>query len=170
MPARRMAADDRRGAGAVAVQVDRRPRLIDDPAFAAGVHKALGIELPGALSVIVKGDTSLQWMGPDEWLLIVPSGEEFAAEQQLREALGDLHIASRTAAKCQAIIASVHAKAAMKVPGVFAAHAVDAMNPAAVAALIRQTGLRCTVHAENTPILNWRGAQLKAAGRDCIVR
>lgn len=33
-------------------------------------------------------------------------------------------------------------------------------------ALIRQTGLRCTVHAENTPILNWRGAQLKAAGRD----
>jgi sarcosine oxidase gamma subunit len=31
--------------------------------------------------VIVKGETSLQWMGPDEWLLIVPSGEEFAAEQ-----------------------------------------------------------------------------------------
>ena len=66
-----------------------------DAAFAAGVHKALGIELPGALSVIVKGETSLQWMGPDEWLLIVPSGEEFAAEQKLREALGDLHIADR---------------------------------------------------------------------------
>ena len=32
--------------------------------------------------------------------------------------------------------------------------------------LIRETGLRCTVHAENTPILNWRGAQMKAAGRD----
>ncbi|MGH8376092.1 MAG: sarcosine oxidase subunit gamma family protein, partial [Pseudomonas sp.] len=47
-----------------------------DAAFAAGVHKALGIELPGALSVIVKGETSLQWMGPDEWLLIVPTGEE----------------------------------------------------------------------------------------------
>ena len=64
-----------------------------DPAFAAGVHKALGIELPGALSLIVEGETSLQWMGPDELLLIVPSGEEFAAEQKLREALGDLHIA-----------------------------------------------------------------------------
>jgi sarcosine oxidase subunit gamma len=37
------------------------------------VHKALGIELPGALTVIVKGETSLQWMGPDEWLLIVPA-------------------------------------------------------------------------------------------------
>lgn len=31
--------------------------------------------------------------------------------------------------------------------------------------VIAGTGLRCTVHAENTPILNWRGAQLKAAGR-----
>ena len=55
-----------------------------DAAFAAGVHKAIGIELPGALQVIVKGETSLQWLGPDEWLLIVPSGEEFAAEQNLR--------------------------------------------------------------------------------------
>ena len=30
---------------------------------------------------------------------------------------------------------------------------------------IRATGLRCTVHAENTPILRWRGDRLKAAGR-----
>ncbi|NWB93388.1 sarcosine oxidase subunit gamma [Pseudomonas agarici] len=64
-----------------------------DPALAAGVHKALGLELPVALTVVAKGDTSLQWLGPDEWLLIVPSGEEFAAEQALREALGDLHVA-----------------------------------------------------------------------------
>ena len=63
-----------------------------DAAFAAGVHKAVGIELPGPLSVVFKGETSLQWLGPDEWLLIVPSGEEFAAEQNLRAALGDLHI------------------------------------------------------------------------------
>ncbi|MGC5699588.1 sarcosine oxidase subunit gamma family protein [Pseudomonas sp. NFXW11] len=63
-----------------------------DPAFAAGVHKALGIELPSALTVVVKGDSSLQWLGPDEWLLIVPGGEELAAEQKLREALGELHI------------------------------------------------------------------------------
>jgi len=63
-----------------------------DPAFAAGVHKALGLELPGALTVVIKGETSLQWLGPDEWLLVVPTGEEFAAEQKLREALGDLHI------------------------------------------------------------------------------
>lgn len=31
---------------------------------------------------------------------------------------------------------------------------------------IVRTGLRCTVHAENTPILRWRGDRLKAQGRD----
>lgn len=64
-----------------------------DPAFAGGVHKALGLELPSALKVVYNGETSLQWLGPDEWLLIVPSGEELAAEQKLREALAGLHIA-----------------------------------------------------------------------------
>jgi sarcosine oxidase subunit gamma len=63
-----------------------------DPAFAAGVHKALGMELPTALTLVSSGESSLQWMGPDEWLLIVPSGEEFATEQKLREALVGLHI------------------------------------------------------------------------------
>jgi sarcosine oxidase subunit gamma len=63
-----------------------------DPAFAAGVHKALGMELPTALTLVTSGERSLQWMGPDEWLLIIPGGEEFATEQQLREDLAGLHI------------------------------------------------------------------------------
>ncbi|ATP48140.1 sarcosine oxidase subunit gamma family protein [Pseudomonas kermanshahensis] len=63
-----------------------------DPAFAAGVHKALGLELPVALTVVANSDMSLQWMGPDEWLLIVPGGQEFAIEQKLRAALDGLHI------------------------------------------------------------------------------
>ncbi|MDX1299467.1 MAG: sarcosine oxidase subunit gamma family protein [Pseudomonas sp.] len=62
-----------------------------DAAFAGAVHKATGLELPGALGLVVKGETSLQWLGPDEWLLIVPSGEEFAAEKSLRVALADQH-------------------------------------------------------------------------------
>lgn len=65
---------------------------------------------------------------------------------QNNDRLGDLHIASRTASKCQAIVDSVHAKTAMKVPGVFAAHAVDAMDPAAVAALIRSTGAQIVIN------------------------
>ena len=64
-----------------------------DAAFAAAVEKATGLALPGALKLVANGDTSLQWLGPDEWLLIVPGGEEFAAEQRLREAFGDLHVA-----------------------------------------------------------------------------
>ncbi|MFP3518607.1 sarcosine oxidase subunit gamma family protein [Pseudomonas sp. SIMBA_077] len=63
-----------------------------DPAFAEGVHKALGLELPVALSLVAKDDSSLQWMGPDEWLLIVPGGQEYAVEHALRAALVGLHI------------------------------------------------------------------------------
>ncbi|MBF8780700.1 sarcosine oxidase subunit gamma [Pseudomonas fulva] len=63
-----------------------------DPAFASGVKKALGLELPVALTVVADGQTSLQWVGPDEWLLIVPGGQEFEVEQKLRAALEGLHI------------------------------------------------------------------------------
>ncbi|WPC04788.1 sarcosine oxidase subunit gamma family protein [Pseudomonas benzenivorans] len=65
----------------------------DDAQFAGGVHKALGLELPVALTLVAKGEISLQWLSPDEWLLIVPSGEEFATEQKLRAALEGQHIA-----------------------------------------------------------------------------
>jgi saccharopine dehydrogenase-like NADP-dependent oxidoreductase len=65
---------------------------------------------------------------------------------QANDRLGDLHIASRTVGKCEAIIASVQEKGAMKVPGVFAAHAVDAMDPAAVAALIRKLGVQIVIN------------------------
>lgn len=65
---------------------------------------------------------------------------------QNNDIFGDLHIASRRVAKCEAIIASVHDKGAMKVPGVFAAHAVDATDTAAVAALIRDTGAEIVIN------------------------
>lgn len=65
---------------------------------------------------------------------------------QANDRLGDLHIASRRVEKAEAIIASVHAKAAMKTPGVFKAHAVDAMDSAAVAALIRETGAQIVIN------------------------
>lgn len=65
---------------------------------------------------------------------------------QSNDVLGDLHIASRTLSKCQAIIDSVHAKSAMKQPGVFTAHAVDAMDSSAVAALIRKTGAQIVIN------------------------
>jgi sarcosine oxidase, subunit gamma len=63
-----------------------------DSNFSGGVHKAIGLELPVALTLVADGETSLQWLSPDEWLLIVPSGEEFATEQKLRAALEGQHI------------------------------------------------------------------------------
>lgn len=65
---------------------------------------------------------------------------------QNNDVLGDLHIASRTVAKCEGIIASVREKGSMKVPGVFQAHAVDAMDSSAVAALIRATGAQIVIN------------------------
>ncbi|QLC72711.1 sarcosine oxidase subunit gamma family protein [Pseudomonas sp. LPB0260] len=62
-----------------------------DSNFAGAVHKAIGLELPVALTLVASGETSLQWLAPDEWLLIVPSGEEFATEQKLRAALEGQH-------------------------------------------------------------------------------
>lgn len=63
-----------------------------DPAFAAGVEHATGLRLPGPLQLVSQDDSSLQWLGPDEWLLIVPSGAEFVTEQRLRAALEGQHI------------------------------------------------------------------------------
>jgi len=57
---------------------------------------------------------------------------------QNHESLGHLHIASRTLAKCEAIIASVREKDSLKEDGHFSAHALDAMDITATVSLIRQ--------------------------------
>ena len=72
---------------------------------------------------------------------------------QNNDILGDLHIASRTASKCEAIIASVNEKKAMKVPGTFDAHALDAMDTKAVADLIRKTGVQIVINV-GSPFVN----------------
>jgi saccharopine dehydrogenase-like NADP-dependent oxidoreductase len=65
---------------------------------------------------------------------------------QNNDVLGDIHVASRTVAKCDAIIDSVHDKGSLKVDGVLRAHALDAMDAAAVAALIRDTGAQIVIN------------------------
>ena len=60
------------------------------------VRDVLGISLPGQPQALVQdasGERSIQWLSPDEWLVIVPGGEEFPLETQLRERLGDAHFA-----------------------------------------------------------------------------
>ncbi|GAB4389252.1 saccharopine dehydrogenase family protein [Albidovulum sp.] len=65
---------------------------------------------------------------------------------QNNDVLGDLHIASRTMAKCDAIIDSVREKGAMKVPGTFESHQVDATDATAVADLIKATGAQIVIN------------------------
>ncbi|GAA6201190.1 saccharopine dehydrogenase family protein [Aquicoccus sp. SU-CL01552] len=65
---------------------------------------------------------------------------------QNNDVLGDIHIASRTLSKCEAILASVRDKGAMKQEGVLEAHQVDAMDSAAVAQLIRDTGAQIVIN------------------------
>src|SRR5690606_34687337 len=72
---------------------------------------------------------------------------------QNNDLLGDLHIASRTVEKCEAIVASVREKGAMKVEGVLKAHALDAMDVAATAALIRETDSQIVINV-GSPFLN----------------
>lgn len=72
---------------------------------------------------------------------------------QNNDLLGDIHIASRTPGKCEAIIASVQAKRAMKTDGVLRPHALDATDSAAVAALIRETGCQIVINVAQ-PFVN----------------
>lgn len=52
--------------------------------------------------------------------------------------LGTLHLASRSLAKCQQIIDSIHAKGSLQVPGTIEAHQLDAIDTDATRELIRR--------------------------------
>ncbi|MCT7663204.1 saccharopine dehydrogenase family protein [Shinella kummerowiae] len=72
---------------------------------------------------------------------------------QNNDVLGDIHIASRTKAKCEKIIASVHEKKAMKQPGVLEGHALDALDIEATKALITSTKSQIVINV-GTAFLN----------------
>ncbi|MBA6420751.1 saccharopine dehydrogenase family protein [Pseudomonas sp. 5Ae-yellow] len=58
---------------------------------------------------------------------------------QHNDVLGDIHIASRTLDKCQALVDSVREKNSLKTAGELQAHALDALDIAATKALIDKT-------------------------------
>lgn len=72
---------------------------------------------------------------------------------QNNDVLGDIHIASRTKSKCDAIIASVHDKKAMKTEGKLEAHALDALDIEATKALIKKLGTEIVINV-GTAFLN----------------
>ena len=72
---------------------------------------------------------------------------------QNNDILGDIHIASRTKAKVDTMIASVHEKKAMKQPGVLEGHALNALDIEATKDLIRKTNSQIVINV-GTAFLN----------------
>ena len=67
--------------------------------------------------------------------------------------LGDIHIASRTLSKCEAIIDSVHEKGSLQQPGLLQAHQLDAMDVEATKFIIRATRSQIVINV-GSPFLN----------------
>ncbi|MDT3707638.1 MAG: saccharopine dehydrogenase family protein [Thiobacillus sp.] len=67
--------------------------------------------------------------------------------------LGDIHIASRTLGKCQAIIESIQAKGSLQQAGRLQGHALDALDVGATKRLIRATRSQIVINV-GSPFLN----------------
>jgi len=65
---------------------------------------------------------------------------------QNNDVLGDIHVASRTLSKCEAIVASIHEKKALKTDGKLEAHALNALDVDATRALIEKTGAKIVIN------------------------
>jgi len=72
---------------------------------------------------------------------------------QNNDVLGDIHIASRTVAKCEAIRASIHEKGNLKTPGVLEVHQLDALDIEATKELIRKTKASIVINV-GAPFIN----------------
>lgn len=63
-----------------------------DADFAAGVKGALGVDLPTEPKTAHrKDDTTLLWLGPDEWLAVVVDEDDARPANAIRESLVDVH-------------------------------------------------------------------------------
>lgn len=59
--------------------------------FIAGVLKVLGVEAPTVANTVIEaGENRIYWLGPDEWLIVTPAGQQDQVKQDLLAALGDV--------------------------------------------------------------------------------
>ncbi|WP_201551019.1 saccharopine dehydrogenase family protein [Psychrobacter fjordensis] len=69
------------------------------------------------------------------------------------DVLGNIHIASRTKDKCDAIAQSVQEKGSFKQPATLHTHQIDAMDIPALIQLIKETGIQIVINV-GSPFLN----------------
>ena len=61
----------------------------DDTGLLAATLKVLGCEPPTAANTVVdSGDYRIYWLGPDEWLVVTPAGQQDRVKKELLAALG----------------------------------------------------------------------------------
>ena len=108
----RAAGDAMSGAG---ITLSERPframiNLRGDPAdagFLSAVRTAAGVELPVQPNTTRRaGSLTALWLGPDEWLLTAPAGEERVLVPAIRAALGDRHGAVIDLTESRTVIAA----------------------------------------------------------------
>jgi saccharopine dehydrogenase-like NADP-dependent oxidoreductase len=68
---------------------------------------------------------------------------------QNNDILGDIHIASRTLEKCEAIVASIRERNALNTEGRLEAHQLDALDVAATEDLIQRTGAQIVINVSS---------------------
>ena len=77
-----------------------------DEGFRGVVERVLGLALPLVVGPVARDESrgvSIQWMSPDEWLIVVPAGLEFEAEAALRRELSG-HFAVMNATGAQTVL------------------------------------------------------------------
>jgi sarcosine oxidase subunit gamma len=77
-----------------------------DAAFRSAVEETVGVVPPTqALSAVKKGQRTILWMGPDEWLVVAPAEERESLPGKLTDALAALHGAAVEVGESMTVIA-----------------------------------------------------------------
>ncbi|HWA50338.1 MAG TPA: sarcosine oxidase subunit gamma family protein [Dongiaceae bacterium] len=83
-----------------------------DPAFAAAVKSATGVDLPAKSNTATSnGDRQILWLGPNEWWVTAKDGEAEHLLEALRNAFGGQHATACDVSESRAIIVVKGAKA-----------------------------------------------------------
>jgi sarcosine oxidase subunit gamma len=76
-----------------------------DQAFLAAIQTALGVAPPTEPNTVASRDGfDLLWLGPEEWLVVTPSGAEAGLVERLDQALTGLHAGAVDVSDARAVI------------------------------------------------------------------